>query len=82
MGRILFAFPLALFFCARAADAGQVLTYSEEFTRTGKTHRSAVGSGYSRKPDSFTVTPLHSFVPFVNAMHLAEGDAVPSSRAS
>lgn len=182
MGRILFAFPLALLFFARAADAGQVLKYSEEGIRKGKTYRSAVtlraalegirveaveteesgppktyvflysarddkvfpidpptgpvisaatiavveerarGTGHHRKPGSFSVTPLHTthevsgftcsawavrragrtteivylaepaavgvdastranlkrmgalFVPFVNAMHLAEGD--------
>jgi hypothetical protein len=40
--RILLAFPLALFFFARAADAGQVLKFSEEGTRKGKPYRSAV----------------------------------------
>jgi hypothetical protein len=180
--RSLVVFPLALLLSAGAADAGQVLKYSEEGTRKGKTYRSAVtlnaapegirveaaeieesgppktyvflysarddkiypidpptgpvisaatiaiveerarGSGHRRKPGSFTVTPLHTthavggftcsawalnrpgqtteivyltdpaavgvdastranlrrmgvlFVPFVNAMHLAEGD--------
>jgi hypothetical protein len=180
--RILLAFPLALFLCSRAADAGQVLKYSEEGTRDGKPYRASLtlsvapegvraevesrqesgpaktvvflysakddkvfpidpptgptistatiavveerarASGHRRVPGSFTVTPLHTthavgawtssawalrrpgqtteivyladpaavgvdastranlrrmgalFVPFVNAMHLAEGD--------
>jgi hypothetical protein len=42
VGRILFAFPLALLFFARAANAGQVVKYSEEGIRKGKTYRSAV----------------------------------------
>lgn len=43
MRRILLAFPLALFFFfARAADAGQVLKFSEEGTRKGEPYRSAV----------------------------------------
>lgn len=182
MRPILFAFPLALFFCIPTADAGQVLKYSEEVTREGKTYRSIVtlsaapegirveaaeieesgppktyvflysatddkvypvdpptgpvisaetievvakrarASGHRRTPGSLTVTPLHTthavggwtcgawtlrrpgqateivyladpgevgvdastranlrrmsalFVPFLNAMHLAEGD--------
>jgi hypothetical protein len=40
--RLLPAFPFLLFLGVRAADAGQVLTYSEEGIRKGKPYRSAV----------------------------------------
>ena len=42
MLRVLLSFPLALFFCVRNADAGQVLKYSEEGTREGKTYSSVL----------------------------------------
>ena len=42
MLRVLFSLPLVLFFFVRNADAGQVLKYSEEGTREGKTYSSVL----------------------------------------